>query len=535
MIVGAGPTGMTAALELVRFGIPVRLVEKTPEPATTSRAIGVQARTLELLEQRGLANQLVSLGNPAQGASVYGGGKRLFRLPFDRIDSKYHYLLFVSQAETEKILREALANAGVPIERNVSMIAFAQEERGGADDAVTAVLKHADGSLEQATFAYLIEAEGAHSTARATLGLKFEGKSLVENYALGDLYIDGDLPESDFHIFSSEHGFMGLFPMGNRRFRLIASNPLSEPSKNTEPSLEELQKIYDQRSAVPAQFRDMSWSSWFRINSRAIDHLSVGRVFLGGDSAHIHSPAGAQGMNTGIQDMVNLCWKLAMVIKGQAKPELLDTYTADRIPVIRNVLTKTEGLTDAIGSENMLFRSVFNHIAPWVVSLDVIQENSTERMSQLSLNYRESPLSKDAGHAGSLQAGDRVPDLPVSVLNREGTSEQNPHSARLFELLDPSAFTVFYIHVSDPAAMHAEVQHALGDYHRLMHGHQIAPSNGNEDVFRKHFGSEPSIVLVRPDAYIGFTGTAHAVPQLASYCAHWLCPEQAAPQEAAHA
>jgi 2-polyprenyl-6-methoxyphenol hydroxylase-like FAD-dependent oxidoreductase len=209
---------------------------------------------------------------------------------------------------------------------------------------------------------YLISAEGAHSTVRRSLRLEFQGKTLEENYALGDFYLDGDLADTNFHIFSSEHGFMGLFPMGKRRFRIIASNPLSQPSKDTEPPLEELQKIYDMRSHIPGRLRDVSWSSWFRINSHMINHLQQRRVFLSGDAAHIHSPAGAQGMNTGIQDMINLYWKLAMVTHGKASPKLLDTYGEDRIPVIRNALTA------AIGSENPLFHNLQSRSAPLVSS-----------------------------------------------------------------------------------------------------------------------------------------------------------------------
>jgi 2-polyprenyl-6-methoxyphenol hydroxylase-like FAD-dependent oxidoreductase len=167
----------------------------------------------------------------------------------------------------------------------------------------------------------------------------------------------------------------------------------------------------------------MSWSSWFRINSRMVNRLQVGRVFLGGDSAHIHSPAGAQGMNTGMQDMMNLCWKLAMVMKGQAKPELLETYSTERIPIIRMVLKKTEATNDAIASENRLFRSVFNLIAPWLVGMENVQDNAAEHMSQLALNYRESPLSVPGGNSGELRAGDRLPDFTVTLLHSEGSSE----------------------------------------------------------------------------------------------------------------
>jgi 2-polyprenyl-6-methoxyphenol hydroxylase-like FAD-dependent oxidoreductase len=215
LIAGAGPTGMMAAIELSRFNIPVRLIEKKAEPDTTSRAIGVHARTLELLEQRGLALSLVKLGNSGLVLSTYGDGKRIFRLEFERISSKYNYLLFVSQAETENVLREALEKAGVRIERNLTFLALGQ---GELDTKLTAVLRHTDGSLEQFECSYLIDAEGAHSTARGTVGLHFGGKSHVEDYALGDLHIVGDLVETDLHIFSSEHGFISLFPMGGQRF-----------------------------------------------------------------------------------------------------------------------------------------------------------------------------------------------------------------------------------------------------------------------------------------------------------------------------
>jgi 2-polyprenyl-6-methoxyphenol hydroxylase-like FAD-dependent oxidoreductase len=201
--------------------------------------------------------------------------------------------------------------------------------------------------------------------------------------------------------------------MGGRRFRLMGDNPISKPSKGVGPSLEELQQIYDQRSQIPAKFRDMSWSSWFRINSRMVNSLQVGRVFLGGDSAHIHSPAGAQGMNTGMQDMINLCWKLAMVVKGQAKPELLETYSKERLPVIRNILKRTEGLNYAMGSESTLFRSVFNYVAPWLVSMENIQQNATEHMSQLALNYRESPLWFQADVPANCEPGIEYPTFPL--------------------------------------------------------------------------------------------------------------------------
>ena len=519
LIIGAGPSGMTAALELSRLKIPLRLIEKTSEPATTSRAIGVQARTLELFEQRGLVAPMLAKGNRGGAASIYGGGKRIARLDFSHNGSHYGYILFISQAETEAILRDALEKQQVTIERNIEFVALALSEH---DDPVKAILRRQDGSLEEVTCDYLIDTEGAHSVTRATLNLQFEGKTLEENYALGDLYVDGDLPPTDFHIFSSESGFMGLFPMGEKRFRLIASNPLSKPAKDTVPSLEELQKIYDRRSHIPARFHDMNWSSWFRINSRMVSQLQVGRIFLGGDSAHIHSPAGAQGMNTGIQDMINLAWKLAFVINGQANRKLLDTYGDDRIPVIRSVLTKTEALTGVIGIENQVFRSVFSHLAPWIVGTQFIQENSTERMSQISLNYRDSPLSVSHHASGTLRAGDRVPNLSVRVTGGDPMAVSESSDSCVFHLLDADRFTLLFANLKDAEAMHQSVQSHLSPWRCLMKICNIASAATHEEEFKSILGAEPALVLVRPDGYAAFLGSDSSVDSMARYLESWF-------------
>ena len=531
LIVGAGPTGMTAAIELSRFGIPVRLVEKTAEPATTSRAVGVQARTLELFEQRGMAGKMLAAGNKAPGASIHGGGKRIFRLTYSHIDSNYGFTLFISQAETERVLREQLAAQNVPIERSVEMIAFAQAESHGSSGrpgTVSATLRHGDGSLEELEASYMISAEGAHSKVRKTLGLDFQGKALEENYALGDFYVDSELAQTDMQIFSSEYGFMGMFPMGDHRWRVIASNPLSEPSKDTKPELDELQKIYDMRAEIPAKFRDLQWSSWFHINSRMTERLQDEQTFLGGDSAHIHSPAGAQGMNTGIQDSINLGWKLAMVMQGKAKNHLLDTYGEDRLPVIHSVLEGTEGLTRLIGSENSTVRAAVSHIAPLIVGTEFVQTKSTTTLSQIGLNYRESSLSETHEHYGSMRAGDRIPDLDVTLLNQPHSAKQAPKPAKLFGLIDPSKFMLLYVNISDPVALHNEVQKTLAPWQDVINGYQIGapdPASSQYKHFTDNFGSKPSLVLVRPDSYIGFMAGEDSLPKLVAYLQKWLTPE----------
>ena len=526
LIAGAGPTGLTAALELARFGVPVRLIDRREEASTTSRAIGIQARTLELLGQRGLAEEMVRLGNPASGGSVYGGGGRLFRLDFSHLESRHNYLLLLSQAETERILGETLGRMGVAVGRGVELVGLAHDAPAG-DSPVKVTLRHPDGRTEEATTPWLIDAEGAHSVVRTTIGLPFEGKSLAESYVLGDLHLDGDLPETDVHLFSSEHGLLAVFPMGRGRFRLIASHPFSRPEPGTAPTLGELQRIYDQRSPIPARLRDLVWGSWFRINSRMVPRLRVGRLILGGDSAHIHSPAGGQGMNTGIQDMINLGWKLALACRGEASPGLLDTYEQDRLPVIRDVLSNTERLTGLIGSENPIVRGLFNHLGPYVGGSWLVQEGGTSRMSQLALGYRQSPLSANEAHSGGLHAGDRVPDLLV----RLGAGGEG----RLIDALDPLRFTLLIAHgagegegegeeSAGPNPGLREAAARWGDRARVV---ELAPPEGGADAarYRDALGRGSSRFLARPDGYVGLAvGAKSAAAGLDAYRVAWLRP-----------
>ena len=505
LIVGAGPTGLMAAMELARFGVRVRIVDKLAAPSTTSRALAVQARTLELFEQRGLAAEMVRIGNQAAGVSIHGDEKCLATIELSQVQSRYSYILLLSQAETERILREQLARQGVQIERQVELIAFAQTGEG-----VRGILRQADGGLEEVDAAYLISAEGAHSMVRRTAGQKFEGKSLRQHFALGDLYMDGDLREDQITIFTSKNGFVGLFPMGNRHFRLIASDP--ETEKTEEPRLEELQRLYDADAHIPAHLRDMTWSSRFKINSRMLQQLQEERVFFGGDSAHIHSPAGGQGMNTGLQDMINLGWKMAWVMQGKASPDLLKTYEEDRIPVIHSVLTITEAMTAAVASDHTLVHEALTHIAPILIGTKFAQERATSRISQIALDYRKSSLSETKEHHGSLQAGDRVPDVEVSVAD----GDSSPRTVRLYELLDPSRFTLLVTEEGAAEGFPERVSVQLKPWSSLL---QI--------IFIRSLGNAPDtgLFLVRPDAYFGFVGEGSSVPALTEWLRRWFPPQ----------
>jgi 2-polyprenyl-6-methoxyphenol hydroxylase-like FAD-dependent oxidoreductase len=515
LIAGGGPTGMAAALELTRFGIRTRIVDEMEGPASTSRAIAIQARTLEELEMRGLADEFVRLGHRADGGDIYGDGKLLIHVDFTKIPSRYNSVLFLAQTETDRILREALEALGGAVEWGVKVTAIGLQPSG-----VTAALEHADGSIEEVTAAYVIDAEGAHSVIRNTLGLQFKGRTLDEAFVLGDVQVDGNLSNTSFHIFSSENGLLALFPTGGNQFRVVASNPPRDLTKTEMPALEELQALCDQRSHFPIKLRDLTWSSIFHANSRMVKTLRVGRVFLAGDAAHIHSPAGGQGMNTGIQDAINLGWKLALVLEGKASERLLETYDEDRIPVMRSILSRTEGLTNAMGGPSTL-RSFFLHLAPWIANSEFAQDIATSRISQIQLNYRNSLLSEDHFGDGSLTAGDRVPDLTVRVRGTDAPQE----AIRLFTLLDASRFTLLLANFQDVAAVRANLAKAAAPWQELTDVVEIAQPEGDAGKpFADAFGAKPSITLVRPDAYVGFRGGEASAEDLTKYCNRWFSP-----------
>ncbi|CAM6115767.1 unnamed protein product [Calypogeia fissa] len=495
LIVGAGPTGMTAALELSRLHIPVRIVEKMAAPATSSRAVGVQARTMELFEQRGLAPSMLEKGNQGIALSYYaqearggnragGGVSRIFAVR-SRLWSCRE-----GNSETQRRIPRGL-RLRVPHRR-------------------------------------------VHSVCRTTMDVQFKGTTRDEMYSLGDLHVDSDdLAQTDAHVFSSEFGVMALFPLRGDRYRFIAGNPLSAPSESP-PSLDELQKTFDQRSHFPARFHDMTWSSRFRINSRMVDRLRVGRVFFGGDSAHIHSPAGGQGMNTGIQDMINLSWKLAFVLKGKADPKLLDTYTDDRLPVIRDVLSRTDGLTDVIGSKNRTFRSVFSLVTPWVLGMDLVQRSATETMSQLALNYRSSPISVSNGKKISgreIQAGDRIPNVKkvkvvTMVIRKEGEETSESEHESLFSVLSSDKFTLLFANLTKPKDTYRSVESTFAPWKSLMQVYSVAPTSEQDQHFRRVFGTQSSLLLARPDSYAAFVGTDQSLDALAKYLNTWFPVEK---------
>lgn len=490
LVVGAGPTGLTAALELSRLGVPVRVIDRATGPSTTSRALGVQARTLELLRPRGVADDMSRLGNRAHRTALYAGGRHLAGIDFTGMTTQYNHILMLAQSETERLLTERLTTQGVHVERGVR---FASLEH--LEDAVLVHTTGPGGRPDRITASYVIAADGAHSPVRRCLGLPFEGRALEQRYVLGDVELAGAMPDDQLSIFLAPNGFLAVFPMGHGRFRFMATDPDGVTGADGDPTLHDIQALYDRTVHVPVRLDALNWSSRFRINSRHMPTLRAGRVLFGGDAAHVHSPAGGQGMNAGIQDMINLCWKLAMVQRGEARPELLDTYESDRLPVIRSLVAMTDRATRVFNSTRPAAHAALTRVASIMLSRRVVRQRAASRLGQLTAGYRTSALARGGGHLGELHAGDRVPDVTI-----DGT--------RLYDLLDSARLTL--VIVGDVAPL----QDSYRGFDAVGSELRVAPQPG--PLSRRGW------LLVRPDGYLAVAGGASDARRLHRWLHRWF-------------
>ena len=413
LISGAGPIGLTMANELARYGIAVRIVDKSAARTDKSKALVLWSRTLELLDHGGYVEPFLKAGMQAHGAQLSDGKNIVARIRLDGIDTPYPYALMIAQSETERVLEEQLAKRGVKVERSVSMEAFAEKGAG-----IEATLRKADGTSETVQADWLLGCDGAHSTTRHGLGLTFEGTTQDSDWYLADVHIAGLEPQDRLHIFWHRDGILAFFPITPGRWRVIADlGPATGSGHHPDPTLEEIQAMITHRGTAGIIVKDPVWLAAFRINERKVKQYSRGRIFLAGDAAHIHSPAGGQGMNTGMQDAFNLSWKLNLVINGIAKPSLLDSYSTERSAVGDMVLRNAGRLTDAAVTRNPAIQGLRNTIVKFALGFPQLAHIVADQMSELDIAYPDSPLSvAGAPHAHGIKPGVRWPErLPADT------------------------------------------------------------------------------------------------------------------------
>lgn len=531
LIVGAGPTGLVLAAQLHSFGVRFRIVDRLVDRAHESRALGVQARSLEILQALGLGEKLVARGRTTTRLMVHFEN-RIARAQlggFGAPDTRFPFILFVSQAETEALLGEYLASHRVTIERGVELARF-----DANDSQLHCVLRHPDGREEVVRARYLAGCDGAHSTVRRGAGIAFEGGDYLEDFVLGDVEADGGIDRGTLHAFAGRHGFAMFFPLGSpTTWRVIAVPPAGSRAAAGAPmigalSLGELQAIVDGATGGALRLRDPAWLTRFRLHHRQTAHYRAGRVFLAGDAAHIHSPVGAQGMNTGIQDAWNLGWKLALVTQGRADPRLLDTYEAERWPVGRILLRTTDraftlfSRVMAAGAIAAWFRrEIASRILPGILSSKRLRERAFRFVSELGIRYRKSPAVTEGSPplATGPRAGDRLPD---GQLIRDGQPAwlQEELAGPNLHLLLCGAPDVWDL--DQLAALRARyggllIVHTLTRANRK--GTLVDPTG---DIFARLGAHDAAQYLVRPDGYIGFRCAGHELDGVTRYLARWL-------------
>lgn len=422
LVVGAGPTGLMAATLLARSGVSVMLVEKRAEATRESRAFAVQARTLELMRTLGLADRFIANGVRADSVNIHVQGRFRGGLDFARAradDTPFPFILMIPQSRTEAILAEDCAANGVAIARGNEVLGIVE-----ADDGIVATVRDADGAERTIRAAYVVGGDGSRSIVRQAAGLGWTGDMFPQRFLLADCKVDWPLDHDRFRVFMNGP-LIGLFlPLDGEKLSRVMATDMSgaagfgsEDASTAAPlDLAEMQRGLEAAIALPVRLSDPVWVTRYRAHHRHVDRYAKGRCFVAGDAAHIHSPAGGQGMNTGLQDAANLAWKLAAVLRHGADPALLDSYDAERRPVGEQVVRSTGKLfAAAAGQSGVKARmrdALVSFVLPLLTRLPPFQRKAFLNSSQRAIAYPASDWVR--GDAGAVAPGMRVPDAPVA-------------------------------------------------------------------------------------------------------------------------
>ena len=468
LVVGAGPTGLVLGAELLARGIETRIVDKGNGVALGTRALGVHARTLEVLDAMGLADAFVDNGQKVRNFHFYTDGTSIARLDMRLNGTRFPYMLDIPQHVTERLLRERLRESGGTVEPDLELVRLEQDAH-----AACATVRHASGELRTITADYVVGCDGAHSRVRRELGFSFDGHAYDEDWLLADVHMDWNFAEDETHALFRSRGMpMICFPLKDHVWRIVL--PYTGERGRRAPVLEEIQELVDQRAPVRVTLSDPTWLANFRCHRRSSHEYRRGRVLLAGDAVHVHSPAGGQGMNTGVMDAHNLAWKLALVASGGAPERLLDTYAEERGPVARQVLQFTHALVRIATEQQPLKRTLRDALLPVASHVPLLQKRIVRRFSNEHVQYRESSLTRaNRKPLQSLRPGDRAPDWQVEV---------NGRRLRLYEALR--------------GGRHVLVMPARGDS-------RIAELDGSSVLVDVAYdASSRTPWLVRPDGYL---------------------------------
>lgn len=504
IISGAGPTGLSLACQFIRHGVDFIMIDKKEGVTTFSKALGVHARTLEIYEQLGLAQEAVKQGTIAGKVRLLEGGEILNEVDLSNLGeglSSYPYMLILEQDKNERLLYGYMQAHGKQALWQTELESFEQNESG-----VTARIKNASGEVQIVEADYLVGCDGPRSPVRHALGLSFEGSTFEQLFYVADVEIDWKYSYDALQVCLTDKAVVAFFPMkGEKRYRIVGSFPEGTKREPDDFLYEEIEQRIKDEAGIELELSNVRWFSVYKVHTRHVERFSKGRCFLAGDSAHVHTPAGGQGMNTGIQDAYNLAWKIALVLRGEADERILETYNDERLENAKNLLETTDRMFNIIAGTdwflNLIRTTIFPPVAKYVLSIDAVRKRFFPMVSQIGINYRNHTLSEQKGNGKfEVKAGDRMPYFLV-----DGASVYDKLHKPKFHLVTFSDGT------SDYQTTRNEIESKytnLVDYH-------VVPLYPH---VREIFGTDkPFSVLLRPDNYLGFISSDTTAEDLGNY------------------
>jgi 2-polyprenyl-6-methoxyphenol hydroxylase-like FAD-dependent oxidoreductase len=509
LIVGAGPTGLMLANQLARRRVRALIIDRHAGPTLQTRALGVHARTLEIYAHLGIVEQALELGLRTVAANMWVQGRRAARVPVGDIGhdlSPYPFILILGQDDNERLLGEALRKHGMDVQWSTELVALEQRS-----EQVVARLKLADGATRDISARWVAGCDGAHSAVRTLNKIAFVGAPYEHVFFVADTTATGPIVQRELNVFLVRDGFQLFFPMrGTNHWRVVGILPRDLRARE-DLEFDDVAPSIREQVAPTLVFQECRWFSTYRIHHRRAERFRDRRCFLMGDAAHVHSPVGAQGMNTGLQDSYNLAWKLALVVSGRAGETLLDSYESERVPVAERLLKTTDQAFSLIVSNRWLagiFRTrVLARILAFAMTVDRIRKLAFLTISQIGIRYRSSPLSENLAGLphDAPRAGDRFPWLRLKF-SPQGSVED------LFTRLDDTRFNLIVI--GQPS-----LPKGLSVHSDLVLTHLVPDDPVNDQELARTHIPKPSFYLLRPDGHVGLAGIHLEAAALTRYFA----------------
>lgn len=526
IIVGAGPTGLALACQLVRYDVDFVIIDKSAGVTPYSKALGVHARTLEIYEQLGLAQKAVEQGTIAGKVRLLERGEVLGQVELSNIGkglSAYPFMLVLEQSRNERLMHDWLNQHGHDVLWQTELESFSQD-----DTTVTAQVKTSNAQSQTIAGKYLVGCDGPHSLVRRGLGLAFEGSTFERLFYVADVHIDWKFSHDALTVCLAPHGVVAFFPMpGEKRWRIVGAFPEGLEKDERDIIYEEIEAQIKKEAQVELDITRVDWFSTYKVHTRHVDKFSAGRCFVAGDAAHIHTPAGGQGMNTGIQDAYNLAWKLALVLKHSAPAKILDTYNEERLPNAKRLTATTDRMFNLAAGKDwfvgLIRTTIFPPLAKYILSIEVVRKKFFILISQIGITYRAGSLSMhETGGGGGdgefeVKAGDRLPYFEI-----DGKSIYEQLHTPKFHLLtfsngETAGNMSTVAGAPDDDVRHRESElNEIGSHAPLVDRHILQLSPRVVEIFGT---AKPFNVLLRPDNYIGLISSDTSSGPLSKYLA----------------